>query len=74
MSKLMNSNVIEKHYRSMLFSGGLSDYPVDISPNFCCRVYPEDPPLRRLRGRKGVLALSVASERAGSQRETKSEI
>lgn len=44
------------------------------SYNFCSRVYLEDPPLRRLRGRKGVLALSVASKRAGSQRETKSEI
>ncbi|EFN67242.1 hypothetical protein EAG_09116 [Camponotus floridanus] len=31
-------------------------------------MYFEDPPLRRLKARKGVLALSIANERAGSQR------
>jgi len=34
----------------------------------------EDPPLRKLKGGKGLLALSIASKRAGSQRETESKI
>jgi len=34
----------------------------------------EDSPLRKLKGVKGILALSIASERAGSQRKTESKI